>query len=350
MAGNEIKFTVKFEKDGSLKEIAADTKKATKGTEKFTEATEKTTKSRNRYKKGEKGVAQAGLSSAKSFSKMQQTMVGGGGLVGAYATLAANVFALTAAFGLLRRAAAASQLAEGLAYTGTVAGRNLPYIADQLKAITGAAISTEEAMSAVAIATSSGFSSSQITKLGEVAKGASLALGRDMTDALSRLVRGSAKLEPELLDELGIMVRLDQASRDYATQLGTTVENLSQYQKRQGFVNAVIREGEKSFSGIAAAIEPNAYDQLAAGLQDLLKVSLQVLNKGFAPLAKMLSKSPAALLGGVLLFASTIRGALLPGLTQGAQKMAAFAQEAQKNRKSLFSEYHHYRETPCYIR
>jgi len=331
---NEIKFTVKFKKDGSLKEIAADSTKAAKGTEKLSEATEKTTKSRNRYKKGEKGVAQAGLSSAKSFSKMQQTMVGGGGLVGAYATLAANVFALTAAFGILQRASAANQLAEGLEYTGRVAGRNLPYIAGKLKEITGNAVSTAEAMSTVAIATSSGFSGDQIMKLGEVARGASLALGRDMTDALSRLVRGSAKLEPELLDELGIMVRLDDASQQYATQLGVTVGSLTQYQKRQAFANAVIREGQQAFAGIGETIDPNAYDQLGAALQDLLKDTAQFINKGLEPMAKFLAGSRTGMVAGVALFASTIRGALLPSLSKGADEMSKFAAGLQKAAKS----------------
>ena len=217
MASNEIVFSVKIQKDGSLKVVAKEAEKAAKSTGKLTDATDKTTTSRNRYRKGEKGVAQAGLSSAKSFSKMQQTMLGGGGLVGAYATLAANVFALTAAFGILRRAAAATQLAEGLEYTGTVAGRNLPYIADQLKAITGAAVSTQEAMSAVAIATSSGFSSEQIARLGGVAKGASLALGRDMTDALNRLIRGSAKPRNSLA--LGKVVLINSCSTNDAVML-----------------------------------------------------------------------------------------------------------------------------------
>ena len=330
MAANEITFKVKVTKDGSLKVVAKDADKAAKGTEKLGKATDETTKARNRYSRGEKGVAQAGMNSTKSFSKMRDVMGGGSsGLVGAYATLAANVFALTAAFGILQRASAAQQLAEGLEFTGQVAGRNLPYIADQLKAITGAAVSTQEAMTAVATATAAGFSSSQIAQLGEVAKGASLALGRDMTDALNRLIRGSAKLEPELLDELGIMVRLDDAARDYASSLGTTVDNLTQYQKRQAFVNAVISEGQRSFSGIANAIEPNAYDQLSAALQDLLKNSVTLINKALAPLARFFSNSTAGLVGGIILFASTIRGALLPGLTQGAQKMANFAAESK---------------------
>ena len=330
MAKNSITFKVKVEKDGNLKVIAKDSEKAAKGTEKLGKSTDQTTKARNNFSRGEKGVAQAGMNTTKSFSKMRDAMgSGSSGLVGAYATLAANVFALTAAFGILQRASAAQQLAEGLEYTGQVAGRNLPYIANQLKEITGAAVSTQEAMTAVATATAAGFSSSQIAALGNVAKGASLALGRDMTDALNRLIKGSAKLEPELLDELGIMVRLDDAARDYASQLGTTVENLTQYQKRQAFVNAVIEEGTRNFSGIADAIQPNAYDQLSAALADLLKDSVQFINKGLAPMARFFSNSTAGLVGGVILFASTIRGALLPGLTQGAQRMANFAAESK---------------------
>jgi len=337
VAANEITFKVKVTKDGSLKVVAKDAEKASKSTEKLGKSTEETTKSRSKFNRGEKGVAQAGMNTTKSFSKMRDAMgSGSSGLVGAYATLAANVFALTAAFGILQRASAAQQLAEGLEYTGQVAGRNLPYIADQLKAITGAAVSTQEAMTAVATATAAGFSSSQIANLGKVAKGASLALGRDMTDALNRLIKGSAKLEPELLDELGIMVRLDDAARTYAAELGTTVENLTQYQKRQAFVNAVIEEGTRSFSGIANAIEPNAYDQLAAALQDLLKSSVTFINKALAPMAKFFSKSKLGLVGGIILFASTIRGALLPGLTQGAQRMANFAAESKQAAAASF--------------
>ena len=55
--------------------------------------------------------------------------------------------------------------------------------------------------------------------LTRVAKGASLALGRDMGDALDRLTRGAIKLEPEILDELGIMVRLDDATETFAATL-----------------------------------------------------------------------------------------------------------------------------------
>ena len=118
---SEIKLKIKVDDDGSLNIVAKEAKKAAKSTDKLTQSTDTATKARNRYSKGEKGVAQMGMNSTKAFSKMNQTMVGSSGLVGAYATLAANVFALTAAFGILQRAAAAQQLAAGLEYTGQVA-------------------------------------------------------------------------------------------------------------------------------------------------------------------------------------------------------------------------------------
>ena len=57
---------------------------------------------------------------------MRDSMTGSNGLVGAYATLAANVFALTAAFGALSRASALQQLEKALVATGNAAGANLP--------------------------------------------------------------------------------------------------------------------------------------------------------------------------------------------------------------------------------
>jgi hypothetical protein len=199
---NEIRTKVIVDDAGSLKKVAVDASKAAKGLGEVANASERTNKAKNNYSKTEKGVAGLTSNSTKAFSKQAQSL--SGGLVPAYAALAANIFAITAAFGALKRAAAVEQLSQGLITVGNAAGANLPYVAKELEKITGYAISAKEAMSAVAIGTSAGFSTTQLQDLTKVAKGASLALGRDMEDAMSRLVRGAAKLEPEILDELGI--------------------------------------------------------------------------------------------------------------------------------------------------
>lgn len=211
MAKNKIEIDVKVDDKGTTKKVALESKKAS-------EALDKTGKSARTADRNLKGAAQASANSTKNFSKMAQGMTGG--LVPAYATFAANVFAITAAFGVLSRAAALEKLEESLTQIGALAGRNLPVVSKELQAITGFAISSEQALRAVSVGISAGFGEDQIKGLTLVAKGASLALGRDMGDAIDRLIRGTAKLEPEILDELGIIVRLDQAAEDYAIKLG----------------------------------------------------------------------------------------------------------------------------------
>ena len=188
MAANEITFKVKVTKDGSLKVVAKDADKAAKGTEKLGKATDEATKARNRYSRGEKGVAQAGMNSTKAFSKMRDVMCGGSsGLVGAYATLAANVFALTALFGTLSRAAQVQQLATGMTELGRSSGLAMSTLAKGLTEATGNAISFAEAMRAVANVTSAGLDPATINRFGEAAKNVSIVLGRDVGDSFDRL-------------------------------------------------------------------------------------------------------------------------------------------------------------------
>lgn len=292
-------------------------------------------KQTDRYNRVQKGTAGITSNSTKAFSKMSQGL--DGGLVPAYATLAANIFAVTAAFGLLQRAAAATQLEQGLIATGRAAGQNLSIVSERLKEVTQNAISTKEAMEAVAIATSAGFDEQQIVRLGEVAKGASLALGRDMTDALTRLVRGTSKLEPELLDELGIFVKLGTVTQEYADSIGVSVDSLSQFERRQAFVNAAVEQGTIKFGIMNSLVDANPYNKLAASFADLTKVSLEFLNKFFAPFAGFLAENTLALVGLFGVFASGLVKQIIPALNDAAlvQKQMALASAAQATKASV---------------
>lgn len=340
---NTVTLTLKINDNGDLALVTKEAKKTAAGLGQVDAAAKKAATSQDHYNRGAKGVGQTGLSAAKGFSKMRDSMTGSNGLVGAYATLAANVFALTALFGALSRASALEQLSKGLVVMGNEAGRNLPYVASELRKVTDAAISTEQAMRATAIATSAGFSTTQLTELTKVAKGASIALGRDMGDALDRLVRGTAKLEPEILDELGIMVRLDEASQTYADSLGKTVSQLTRYEKQQAFLNATIEEGSKKFSTILDKVDPDPYTQLSAAFADATKSLINFINIGLAPLAKYLSEFPTALYAGMLLFASTIVKQVVPALNGMAAKqreVASFAaMQARKATKVVSEQY-----------
>ncbi len=315
------KFTLELEitDKGTLKLVSTSADKTAKSLRKVSSATDKAAASTKKHAKGrnsfnrlEKGTAGITSNSTKAFSKQAQAI--GGTLVPAYATLAANVFALSAAFLALSNAASLKQLELGLIAVGNVSGQNLPRVAQGLKAITGAAISTEAAMQSVALGISAGFRVDQLKDLTKVARGASLALGRDLEDALTRLVKGTAKLEPEILDELGILVRLDDAVDKYATQLGKASTQLTQFERRQAFLQETLTQGLDKFGALAKAIDPNPYNKLGAAFNDLSKAGFGFLNTFLVPVVKLLASSPTALTGALVLFGSTIIGKIVPAL------------------------------------
>lgn len=336
-AKDTVVFEVKVTEKG-LKVVQRDVETLGKTVESTSKATTKATKSGDAYNKQQKAIHQGNLSAAKSFSKLNQTMgSGSSGLVAAYATLAANIFAATAAFNALSRAASLEQLNAGLEFTGRAAGQNLSLVVDKLKEITGEAISTRDAMESVALGISAGFSEVQLEGITRVAKGASLALGRDMSDAMSRLTRGAAKLEPEILDELGIMVRLDEATATYAARLGKTADQLTVFERRMAFTNAIIEQGEKKFGAITEAIDPNPYDQLAASFKDLITSGTKLLNLVLTPLAGVLSKNVGLLAGAFVLLGKGVANQMLPALAESSKKAAENAKEMSNVAKSHIS-------------
>lgn len=251
------------------------------------------------------GVARSTVgtgAAGRDFAKQAQGL---GGLVHVYATFAANLFAVTAAFSALSKAADTTNIIKGLDQLGAQSGRALGGVAKAMVEVTGGALSLREAMTSTALASSAGMTNSAMIRMTEVAKKASLALGRDMGDSMDRLTKGIAKVQPELLDELGIMARVIPAQENYARQLGKSVSALTDFEKKQAFANAVLEEGERKFSSIT--IDTNPYTQLRASLANVAQSGLELVNKVLGPLAEGLAKSPTGLslalagIGGILL-------------------------------------------------
>jgi len=339
MAQNKIVFIIDTE-TGELVKATQNIKKNTTAIKDQEKTQKKATKTANQFDKQNKSLYQNNLSSAKSFSKMNQTIGGSGGsgaLVASYAVLAANVFAVTAAFNTLRTAAASQKLAEGLEAFSNTTGQSLDIVARKLQETTGHAVSFDMAMRTAALSTSAGFGVAEMEGLTRVAKGASLALGRDMGDALDRLTRGAIKLEPEILDELGIMVRLDDATETYAAQLGKAATQLTRFERQQAFMNAIITEGETKFGDIADSIDPNSYDKLSAAFADLAREGLNLLNNLLIPLINFLTASPGIFLGAVLALSGGITKRIIPALGNMSAAALASAQASRDAAEEVLS-------------
>ena len=276
---NNVKVGIIVDDKGTLKKVTNDTKKAGAAAD--------------NYSRKQKGVAGATSNSTKAFSKMSQGM--GGVLVPAYAAFAAQMFALTAAFGFFKRAGDLKTLQAGqLAYaSGT--GIAMKSMTKDIMEATGAQVAFRDAAQATAIGTAAGLNADQLVRLGKAAKDASAVLGRDVTDSFNRLIRGVTKAEPELLDELGIILRLKKATEDYGKTINKSADDLTAFERSQAVVNEVLEQSERKYSKIldlTGGGTVNAFAQLSVALDEVVMKIQSILIPVAEALAKVLTDLP----------------------------------------------------------
>ena len=255
-------------------------------------------------------LGQSSAGAGRSFAAQAQGL---GGLVSAYAGAAATSFALEAAFSALANSARALQTVEGLTSLAAASGIAGKEILNNVQKITKGQLSLVESAQQTNLALSAGFNTSQIEGLSEVALKASRALGRDLGDAYTRVVRGSAKMETELLDELGIYTKIEPATRAYAAAIGKTVSQLSEYERRQAFVNSVIAEGQQKFSSINTTV-PTAAEKIEAFGKRIIDLGTQLgsfIAERLAPLADFFTNNLGAAIGAFGVLGSIVLGKTL---------------------------------------
>ena len=293
---NEVIFEIRATAKG-VKVVKKQTDDLTKSTDKADRSTKKLAKTRDSYNRREKGAAGISSNSTKNFSKMQQSIDGGGGsggLVRAYALLAANVFALSAAFGILSRSAQITTLTESMTELEIKSGKSIRQVARDLQEASGFGLDFAESLRSTSLAMSAGFDTSTITKLGEAARNAAVSLGRPMGDALDRIFRGVIKVEPELLDEIGLFVRVNEAAARYASQLGLAAGDLTEFQKRQAFATESLRQATEKFSDFGD-IETDPYSKLAASFADMAQTLLATVGPAISFVVNLLAENKVLL-------------------------------------------------------
>lgn len=281
-----------------------------------------------------KGISGTTGASARDFAKESQGL---GGLVRLYATYAANIFAVGAAFRALREAAGTEIITRGLEQMGTAGGRSLVGLSKEMVNLTNGAISLRDAMSSVAKASAAGLTNKQIQDLAIVANKASNALGVNMEDAISRLTRGVTKLEPELLDELGLFTKIGTATEKYALSIGKSTSSLSDFERRQAFANAVIEEGNQKYKDIEAAANP--YDKLAASVSNFSTALLNLVNGPLGQVAGFLASNTTALSLGFAAIGAGILKMALPALGQWRSGLLKSAEDSAKASREIANNF-----------
>jgi len=111
----------------------------------------------------------------------------------------------------------------------------------------------------------------QFSSLMEIARDRARAMGLTTTQAFNDIVTGIGRGSPLILDNLGIIVNLTEANDNYAQQMGKTASSLTETEKQQALLNAVLEQGQKTIdkSAQTSMTASEVFQSMKASIADL---------------------------------------------------------------------------------
>lgn len=108
-------------------------------------------------------------------------------------------------------------------------------------------------------------------KLMEVAAVRGRAMGLSTTQAFNDIVTGIGRNSRQILDNLGIVLDLDDAYEKYSKELGKNADQLTETEKKQAMMNAVIEDTVPLLEETGGLIVDNAgkWEQLGAAMKNV---------------------------------------------------------------------------------
>ena len=108
--------------------------------------------------------------------------------------------------------------------------------------------------------------SETMAEMFDVAQRLGRALGRDTASSVESLITGIGRQSRLMLDNIGIIVKSEEAYEAYAKALGTTVDKLSDSDRKQAFLNATMESAKKKVKtlGDENLASRDAFDELSA--------------------------------------------------------------------------------------
>lgn len=179
---------------------------------------------------------------------------------------------------------------------------------DRLKASTRGLVSQYDLMvqQNTALTLGSVKTSEEFAKLAGVAQRLGRSLGLETTFAVNSLNIGIARQSRLILDNLGIIVDVDKANRQYAASLGISTDALTDSMRAQAFANEAMRKAEEAADrlGEVQRNAGDAYGEFKVELRDTADALAQIAanskaaEAGFTGLAgalRMLRSDPQLL-------------------------------------------------------
>mgnify|MGYP003627298176 CR=1 FL=1 len=221
----------------------------------------------------------------KKFGKAQDNTAKGGRLLNnAFATMRSKMLLLNFAMGLgikqlgvfVKEAGKVQEMER--AFTNLSGGaENASIAVDKLGSATNGTMSKfdlfQQANNAMILGVSK--NSDEMAHMFDVAQRLGAALGKDTKHSVESLITGIGRQSRLMLDNIGIIVKADEAYQSYADKLGTSADKLSDSEKKQAFLNATMEAAEKKLLDVGEeVISYNAKLQISSARMADMRVEL----------------------------------------------------------------------------
>jgi hypothetical protein len=123
-------------------------------------------------------------------------------------------------------------------------GKSSSQIINDLKQVSAQTIDTRTIIEKAGTAMLLGIPADRLTKLMEIARASSRVTGNSISESFSDISLAVGRQSRMILDNLGIIVKVEDANKKYAASLGKVATELTEAERKEAFLNATMIAGE----------------------------------------------------------------------------------------------------------
>ena len=199
------------------------------------------------------GVTRQGIASiSEQLKSARESIIGFGQSL-------AGIWALDKAYEAVKNVALLNARYETLGVSMTVVGKNAGYTADQMEAaakgMQATGISMLESRQQAMRLVQAHIDLADSQKLARIAQDAAVIGNMNSSEAFAHMVHGIQTGQTEVLRTIGLNVSMEQSYRAMAATLGKHADDLTQNERTQAVLNAVLREGAAIAGTYEAAMD-----------------------------------------------------------------------------------------------
>lgn len=163
--------------------------------------------------------------------------------------------AIDYAFDAAQVAAKANQIEKALDNLAKTSGMTAAEIVGNLKKTSKGTISELDLMRSASKAALFNLPMNQLDKLMAIARASATATGESVQYMFDSIVTGIARGSPMILDNLGLTLKIGEATETYAKSIGKTAEQLTAEERKQATLNATLKAGEDILKRVGDATD-----------------------------------------------------------------------------------------------